>query len=64
MVRKSDTQTDETAVLLKQLLAIELWRSGLSQTEIRKRLGLGMNVLNRMLKGVSREILVRSKPGE
>lgn len=54
-------QGDETVVLLKQLLAIELWRAGLSQTEIRKRLGIGMNVLNEMLKGVSREVTVRVK---
>jgi transposase len=47
---------DETATLLKQLLAIELWRGGLSQSEIRKRLGVGMNVVNEWLKGVSREI--------
>jgi len=49
----------EAILLLKQLLAIELWRAGLSQTEIRKRLGLGMNVVNEMLKGVSREVTVR-----
>lgn len=39
-------------MLLKQLLAIELWRAGLSQSEIRTRLGLGMNTVNAMLKGV------------
>jgi len=48
-------------MLLRQLLAIELWRAGLSQTEIRKRLGLGMNVVNEMLKGVSREVTVHVK---
>lgn len=52
---------DETATLLKQLLAIELWRAGLSQAEIRKRLGLSMNVVNGWLKGVSREITVLLK---
>ena len=62
MPRKPPAETDETVLLLKQLLAIELWRAGLSQSEIRKRLGLGMNALNRMLKGVSREIVVRGKP--
>lgn len=50
---------DETATLLKQLLAIELWRGGVSQSEIRKRLGVGMNVVNEWLKGVSREIRVK-----
>ena len=54
----NSTQDDETVKLLKQLLAIELWRAGLSQSEIRKRLGLGMNVVNDMLKGVSRDVTV------
>ena len=52
------SQGDETVMLLKQLLAIELWRAGLSQTEIRKRLGLGMNIVNEMLKGVSKELTI------
>lgn len=51
-------------MLLKHLLAIELWRGGLSQSEIKARLGLGSDVLSRMLKGVSREIAVRTKPGD
>lgn len=59
---KKPESNDETVLLLKQLLAIELWRAGLSQSEIRTRLGLGMNALNRMLKGVSREIVIRGKP--
>lgn len=50
-------------MLLKQLLAIELWRAGLSQSAIRKRLGLNMNVVNEILKGVSREITVLVKHG-
>ena len=54
-----DDPSDEAVVLLKQLLAIELWRAGLSQAEIRKRLGLGMNAVNEMLKGVSKEVTVR-----
>jgi len=52
-------QSDEAVILLRHLLAIELWRSGLSQTEIRKRVGLGMNAVNEMLKGVSKEVTVR-----
>jgi predicted transcriptional regulator len=52
-------QSDEAVVLLRQLLAIELWRAGLSQAEIRKRLGLGMNAVNELLKGVSKEVTVR-----
>jgi transposase len=62
MLEKPEATKDETVQLLKQLLAIELWRAGLSQSEIRTRLGLGMNVVNRMLKGVSREIVVRDRP--
>lgn len=48
-------------MLLKQLLAIELWRAGLSQSEIRTRLGIGMNAVNDMLKGVSRDVAVHVK---
>lgn len=55
------TQEDESVMLLKQLLAIELWRGGLSQAAIRKRLGLNMNAVNEMLKGVSREITILVK---
>jgi hypothetical protein len=39
---------------LKYLIALQLWHSGLSQAEIRMRLGLGMNAVNEMLKGVRR----------
>lgn len=56
--------SDESVLLLKHLLAIELWRAGLSQSEIRKRLGLGMNVVSGMLKGVSREVTVRRGPDD
>ena len=56
-----NAQADETVMLLKQLLAIELYRAGLPQSEIRARLGINMNVLSDMLKGVSREITVRVK---
>jgi hypothetical protein len=40
--------------LSRYLLVLELWRGGLSQNEIRARLGLSMNVVNAMLKGVRR----------
>jgi len=59
MATKKDTDGDEIAAMLQNLLAIELWRSGLSQSQIRKRLGVSMNALNAMLKGVSREVSVR-----
>jgi predicted transcriptional regulator len=47
---------EQTVELLRHLLAIELWRGGLSQEQIRKRLGISMNAVNAMLKGVSRGI--------
>jgi predicted transcriptional regulator len=42
--------------LLQNLLAIELWRGGLSQAEIGKRLGMATGSVNKMLKGVSRDV--------
>jgi transcriptional regulator with XRE-family HTH domain len=42
--------------LLQNLLAIEFWRGGLSQAEIGKRLGMATGSVNKMLKGVSKEI--------
>jgi predicted transcriptional regulator len=59
-----NAQDDDTVILLKQLLAIELWRAGLSQSEIRSRLGIGMNAVNEMLKGVSRDVTVHVKHTE
>jgi hypothetical protein len=47
--------TNDQAQLLKYLLVLELWRGGLSQAEIRSRLGLSMNAVNALLKGISRE---------
>jgi transposase len=49
---KGTTETSED--LLRHLLAIELWRGGLSQDQIRIRLGVSINAVNAMLKGVSR----------
>jgi len=40
--------------LLRYLLVLELSKSGLSQNEIRSRLGISMNVVNAMLKGTTR----------
>jgi hypothetical protein len=55
--------SDETAYLLKYLLAIELYRSGLSQAEIRRRLSLSMTVLSKMLQGVQRHMEARILDG-
>ena len=41
---------------LQNLLAIELWRGGLTQAEIKERLGVGTSTVNRILKGVSKEV--------
>ncbi len=60
MPKKPEPRTDETVMLLKHLLAIELWRGGLTQAEIKARLGLGSDVLSGMLKGVSREVRTKS----
>ena len=54
---------DETLMLIRQLVAIELWRAGLSQSAIRARLGISNNAVNDMLKGVSRELTVHLKHG-
>lgn len=59
MPRKLPTG-NETTVLLQHLLAIELWRGGLSQVQIRKRLSLSTSTVNAMLKGVSKHVLTRT----
>jgi DNA-binding MarR family transcriptional regulator len=45
---------DDVGYLLKYLLALELYRGGLTQHQIRERLELDINTVSRMLKGVSR----------
>lgn len=52
------------AQLLRNLLAIELWRGGLSQEEIGKRLGVAKGSVNKMLKGVSRVIIFKASNEE
>jgi transposase len=60
-VPKSTLSHDEqTLNLLRHLVAIELWRGGLSQEQIRSRLGVAKATVNDMLKGVSRHIQVAS----
>lgn len=53
---KRITTEERIVALLQHLLVIELWRGGLSQTEIRARLGISINAVNSMLKGVARSI--------
>jgi predicted transcriptional regulator len=49
--------------LLQTLVALELWRGGLSQAEIGKRLGIAAGSVNKLIKGVSRarSLTVNSK---
>lgn len=57
---------DDTAnmvTVLQNLLAIGLWRGGLSQDEIRERLGVRKATVNRMLKGLNRELYSRNPGG-
>lgn len=58
MARKQEPMNDSKIIiqLLQNLLVIELWRGGLSQSEIGKRLSMRTVSVNKMLKGVNREI--------
>ena len=60
MAKKQNQGIDlkNTTNLLQNLLAIELWRGGLSQKEIGKRLGIATGAVNKMLKGVNRVVSV------
>ena len=64
MAATGDQRQDETILLLKHLLAIELWRGGLTQSEIKARLELGSKTVSEMLKGVSREVQTRDRAGD
>ncbi len=59
--RARKSGSDKTEALLVHLVALELWRGGLSQSEIRQRLGLNMNAVNAMLSGVSRRVQTSGK---
>jgi hypothetical protein len=51
---KAIIDSNDHVLLLRYLLVLQLHRAGLKQSEIRARLGLSMNVVNAMLKGVRR----------
>jgi hypothetical protein len=55
MAKKAVVNASDQIELLRYLLVLELYRGGLSQDEIRSRLGMSMNNLNAMLKGISFE---------
>ena len=54
MAKQEECKTE--VWLLQRLLAIELWRGGLSQGEIAKRLSMGTIAVNEILKGVNRAV--------
>jgi predicted transcriptional regulator len=54
------SREDQVLMLLRQLVAIELWRGGLSQDQISRRLGVRKAAVNEILKGVSRKMQVAS----
>ncbi len=58
MGKKQESNDDLKTItkLLQNMLAIELWRGGLTQAEIKERLGVGTSTVNRILKGVSKEV--------
>ena len=56
MPNNSD-ELKQVSQYLQHLLAIELWRGGVSQAEIGKKLGIATGSVNKLLKGVSRTVL-------
>lgn len=46
-----EEKLDSTVYLLQNLLALELYREGLSMQQIRQRLKINMNEVTAMLKG-------------
>lgn len=66
MAKKIDADGDLITIsqLLRHLVAIELWRGGLSQSEIGEKLGMAAGSVNKMLKGVRRELFLMAKEKE
>ena len=50
-----DKKLDTIIGILKQMLAIELYKLGMPQTEIAKRLHIATKGVNEMLKGLKKE---------
>jgi DNA-binding transcriptional regulator LsrR (DeoR family) len=55
---------NDLAQYLRHLLVIELWRGGLTQGQISKKLHLSKQTVNEMLKGVSRSVFARVEAAE
>lgn len=53
-LRDANKGPDEVVLLLRQLVAIELWKGGVSQAEIGHRLGVAAGTVNKYVKGVKR----------
>ncbi len=51
---KTNKSLDEIKLLLKQLVALQLSRSGLTQDEICKKLNLSKTTVNNLLKGINK----------
>lgn len=51
---RAPNEMQQVIKLLQHLLAIELWRAGVSQVEIAKHLGIATGSANKLLKGVNR----------
>lgn len=47
-------QLNEVAELLRCLVSIELWKGGVAQAEIGRRLGISAGTVNKYVKGVQR----------
>jgi DNA-directed RNA polymerase specialized sigma subunit len=51
---------NEVIDLLKKLLILELFKMNVSQAEIGKKLGIATITVNKMLKGVNKEVLTKA----
>ncbi len=51
---KVSEQLDQVIVLLKQSIAISLYKSGATQDEIARNLNLSKTTVNQMVKGIKR----------
>ena len=53
--KSQSSQSDTEQVdLLKKLLAVQLFRLGVPQSTIKERVGLSINVVNELLKGIKK----------
>jgi len=55
-INQSNKELVAVVALLQNLLALALWRAGVSQAEIGERIGVATATVNKMLKGASRNV--------